>query len=274
MEDNNMLNELQIKLVWMLEMFHNFCLENDLRYYILGGTALGAARHQGFIPWDDDIDIGMPRSDYNKLYLLTKGKRYSKYIFEFPGENEDYAYEFAKLYDTSTTLIENTRYRTKRGIYIDIFPLDGAGQTMTEAKKNFKKIDMIYKVYSTRICSLRKERAFSKNFAIIISRLIPDKILSYTSLINILEKKSSKLNFDSCDCVANYYGAWREKEIADRKWFGNPKLYKFDNIEVFGPEQIDLYLNSLYGNWQELPPIESRKTHHDYIKLDINNSYL
>lgn len=268
------MTELQKKLVNMLYTFHSICMTEGLRYYTLGGTALGCARHEGFIPWDDDIDVGMPRSDYEKLQAITKEKKYDIYLFEFPGCKDDFSYEFAKMYDTSTTLIENTKYKTKRGIYIDIFPLDGAGQTYEEAKKNFRKIDMIYKVYSTRICTVRKERSSLKNLAIISSGLLPDIFLDYKKLIRILEKRCSKLDYDEYQFVANYYGAWRVKEIADKTWFGTQKIYKFEDIEVCGPQQIDLYLSALYGDWKKLPPIEKRKTHHDYIVLDLEHSYL
>ena len=120
--------ELKKKLIDMLKWFHNFCVANNIRYYVLGGTMLGAVRHHGIIPWDDDIDVGVVSDDYLKLEGLFSHTKQTRYKFEGPStEASDYYYSFSKLYDTSTTLIENTKYRIKRGVYIDIFPLVGMG---------------------------------------------------------------------------------------------------------------------------------------------------
>ena len=114
MGDTSM-NDMQKKLVDMLQWYHEFCKKHNLNYYAVGGTCLGAVRHQGFIPWDDDIDVGMPREDYNRFEALMKEEGNSgKYVLEMPFENKDFVYAYGKLYDTTTTLIENTRYKTKR----------------------------------------------------------------------------------------------------------------------------------------------------------------
>ena len=119
------MNQQQEKLLKILSWFHEYCGRYDLRYYVLGGTMLGAVRHNGFIPWDDDIDVGMPRSDYERLRELSKSiKNQGNYLIEFPGEdNPEYSYFAAKVYDTSTTLIEKQRKPIKRGIYLDVFAL-------------------------------------------------------------------------------------------------------------------------------------------------------
>ena len=117
------MNEMQTRLREMMQSFHGFCVKHNLRYYLVAGTCLGAVRHKGFIPWDDDIDVGMPRADYNRFIELVKTEKMGEnYAVEDPLENDDYIYAFAKMYDTSTTLIENTANKLKRGIYIDIFP--------------------------------------------------------------------------------------------------------------------------------------------------------
>ena len=124
------MNEMQSKLLDMMKWFHGYCEENGLRYYALGGTALGAVRHGGFIPWDDDLDVGMPRADYDRMISLCKnGTGNTRYRIEAPGQNRDFIYPFCKAYDTETTLVENARIKAKRGVYIDIFPLDGIGNT-------------------------------------------------------------------------------------------------------------------------------------------------
>lgn len=119
----NQLSALQSRLLLILKWYHEFCTQNNLRYYLLGGTMLGAARHSGFIPWDDDIDVGMPRRDYEQFLKLTQNKRFGNFTIEdMHTKNKDYCYGYAKIYDVNSTLVENTRYKIKRGIYIDLFP--------------------------------------------------------------------------------------------------------------------------------------------------------
>lgn len=123
------LRENQLMQIEMLKSFHEFCKENALRYYIIGGTAIGALRHHGFIPWDDDIDLGMPRKDYNKLISTYNKKRTNdRYILESPyTKNKDYCYTYSKLYDSKTLLVEKLKKEFVRGVFIDIFPIDGVG---------------------------------------------------------------------------------------------------------------------------------------------------
>ena len=263
-------------LLNMMAWFHEQCTSNKLRYYVLGGTMLGAVRHKGFIPWDDDIDVGLPRRDYERLKKLPCFNNINnRYILETPeSKARDYNYCFSKLYDTKTTLIENTRYHIKRGIYIDIFPLDGMGNTEEESHATFKIIDKKFKVILTRTTGLRKGRSLLKNMAVIGGRLIPSIIFNVKKAIIDINNSCSKKDFDHYDYGGNPFGAWREKEIMNRTIMGNPTLYQFENIEVFGAQDADGYLTHLYGDWKELPPIEKRVSHHDFIKLDLNRSYL
>ena len=133
------MNDLQLKMLDMMSWYHNLCEKNNLKYYVVGGTALGTIRHKGFIPWDDDIDVGMPREDYEKFKELASNSDLSaRYAIEFPSGKKDFLYPYGKIYDTTTTLIEHTRYKTKRGIFIDVFPLDGIGNDKDEATRHFE----------------------------------------------------------------------------------------------------------------------------------------
>lgn len=267
-------NEKKLKtmLTDMMLWFHNFCVENNLRYYAIGGTMLGAARHEGFIPWDDDIDVGMPRSDYNKLAELLNCKTDGRYVLETPETTaNDYYYPFTKLYDTKTTLVENTKYKIKRGIYLDIFPFDGFGQTEEDCVKNYKKINKLNKLLLLKVAGIRKGRKLYKNLGVILFRVIP---INPKKILKNLVVQCAKYDYDSCKYVGNSVGAWGLKEIMPAVIIGSPKLYKFENIEIYGVEDADAYLTHVYGNWRELPPVEKRVTHHDYIKCDLDKSYL
>lgn len=269
-----MLSPIQNKLLCMLNWFHNYCGENGLNYYVVGGTMLGAIRHGGFIPWDDDVDVVLPRPDYEKLLSLFTGQ-IDHYILESPysGRN-DYFYTCAKLYDTDTTLVEKAKYTCKRGIYIDVFPLDGLGNTTEQAYSNFKKVDKVNVFLKTRTCAVIKRRGIIKNASIVLSQLIPSFIIDDHKLILKVDKVASSFGFEDSAYVANLMGAYRKREIMEKRIFGTPTDYQFETITVKGVEYYDEFLNHIYGDWRMLPPEEKRKTTHEYEFIDLNKSYL
>lgn len=263
--------ELKGLLVDMLKWFHNFCKENSLRYYIVGGTMLGAARHKGFIPWDDDIDVAMPDADYKKLAELLKDAE-GRYVLETPDSSaNDYFYSFSKLYDTQTTLVENTKYQVKRGIYLDIFPLVGMGNTEEEGLKKFKNIEKTNNLLISKVTGLRKGRSFLKNAVVALFRFVP---LNEKKLLKKLVNSYFENSWDDCLWGGNPVGAWRFKEIMPTEIMGNPTIYTFEGTEVYGVEKYDEYLTHLYGNWRELPPEEKRVSHHDYVYCNLHEGYM
>ena len=269
-----MLSPIQIRLLDMLGWFHRYCHENGLSYYIVGGSMLGAVRHGGFIPWDDDVDVVLPRPDYNKLLTIFKTET-DHYFLESPHTgNKDYYYTYAKLYDTSTTLVERTRRNCRRGLYIDVFPLDGVGVDETDAEANFSKVDRLNMFLMTRTCAITKERSFYKNAAIVISRLIPSFIVNDRDLAIKVDRMASSFGYDNCKYVANLMGSYRRKEVMKKEVFGMPTEYKFENITVNGVEHYEEFLTHIYGDWRKLPPEEKRRTAHEYVEIDLEKSYL
>lgn len=271
---NKKLSDLQIALLPMLDWFHNFCVENQLRYYVIGGTMLGVARHQGFIPWDDDIDVGMPRKDYEKFMELCGEKQFDCfYVESINTEKTDFYYGYGKIYDTRTTLVENTRYKIKRGIYLDVFPLDGAGNSKEETEKIYKSIKKKIDLLGTKTFAIRKQRKLYKNIAIFMGRLIPEWIVNSKRLMIDIDNQCRKYDYDGCALVANFWGNWGIREVVPVSIMGTPKLYSFEGIEVFGVEHPNEYLTMIYGDWRKLPPVEKQVTHHDYLHLDLNFGY-
>lgn len=269
----NNLTPLQAKLLEMLKWFHTFCEEHHLRYYVLGGTMLGAVRHRGFIPWDDDIDVGMSRKDYKKLQQLLTNKP-GKYILEYPGLKEDYFYPISKLYDTTTTLVENTKNHIKRGIFLDIFPLDGLGNSLEAAQHNYRPISKKLNLLLARTTGMRTGRKWTKNMAVILARAIPDFLLDNQKLLLSIDSLCQQRDFDACAYGGNFLGAWRFKEVMPREIMGKPTLYTFEDMQVYGAQDYNGYLTHLYGAWQQLPPKEKQITHHDFIELNLDKSYL
>ena len=275
MENKDMLTPLQNNILEMFKWFDSVCRKHSLRYYMVGGTMLGAARHQGFIPWDDDIDVCMPREDYNTLPKFLRQEESERYLLETPSDGDEYfCYPYYKLYDTSTTLIENYHTPLKRGTFIDVFPLDGLGDSEEVAKKTYLKRRRKYTLYIARMAAIRPERSKYKNAFIRIVRVIPQKILDNTKLRMNLDKPKSGCYFDNCKYVALLFGNWGVREVMPKAVFGEPVEYQFEDMKAFGVANYDEYLTRVYGNWMELPPVEKRVTHHDFLDFNLNEPYV
>lgn len=269
------MTDLQKELLTMFIWLNDFCIKNNIKYYMLGGTMLGAARHHGFIPWDDDIDIGIPREDYNRIISLLGDKRVDKYYLETPfSSDKNYKYPYCKLYDTTTTLVENTWPVIKKGIFIDIFPLDALANDEKEAEKEWKKIYYLTNILWCRFCAINKERSLIKNSLILAFHLIPQFVINDKKLLIHINDLAQSNNFFEKEYGGNIFGNWGSKEIMKTSIMGQPTKYTFEGFEFFGPENYDDYLTKMYGNWKELPPLEKQVTHHDYLEFDMNKSYI
>lgn len=261
------------KLIEMMAFFHDFCVKNNIKYYALGGTMLGAARHNGMIPWDDDIDVGIPRSDYNRLIELLNKQSFNIYKIAFPGDGTDYPYLYAKLYDSSTTLVEKLRSPFKRGLFIDIFPLDGLCDDEKMISKKFRYVRRKIMFYVSSMTCIRKNRGVLKNLTVILTRCIPNFLYNRKRNAIKINELCQSFGFDEKKYGGNFFGHWGLKEIMNNSIMGTPTLYKFENIYIYGVEDYDGYLTRLYGDWKTLPPKEKRITIHDFIECDLEKSY-
>lgn len=266
------MTDLQDRLLKMISWLHNFCVKHEISYYISGGTLLGAVRHKGFIPWDDDIDIAIPRNEYMKIIDLLK-KPIDGYVIESPySENKEFPYSFAKFYDTNTTLTENLRRPFTRGVFIDIFPIDGLGNDLKKANKNYKKIKYKYANYISKVAFFDKKRKWYKNFLIAVNRLIPFKCINLNKMELKLEKLRQKYSYHDSSVVGVLGIASQEKEIMAKEIYGTPTLYKFHNIELYGPEKYHEYLNLKYGDYTKLPP-KQKQVIHETNGLNLNKGW-
>ncbi len=266
--------ELQTHLLKMFKWFHEFCETHGLRYYALGGTMLGAARHKGFIPWDDDMDVGMPRKDYNELICLIGNKTEQGYFLETPlSPSKEYRYPYSKLYDTRTTLTERTWPVLKRGVFIDVFPLDGLGNTLEESQKKWKKLAALAGFEMARSCALRKNRELYKNVSIIAAHCLPGFIANDKKVLKKTEDICNTLDYDTSMYGGNAFGFWGLREIMPLSVMGKPTLYQFEDTKIYGVEDFDAYLTSLYGEWRKLPPIERQVSHHEFLEFDLNKGF-
>lgn len=261
------MDDIKKVLLETLCEFHDFCEENDLEYFLIGGTLLGAVRHKGFIPWDDDIDVIMPRSDYDKFIELANKLdhplrlRVSKY-------EEDYRYPFMKLTNEKIVVEESGSKPFRTGIWIDIFPLDytfsnkylkSSHYFSARIMRSLLSIKYDYVDYSHYSKVKYQLIRGMKPFLPLITREQFDTLVRFIELFpgNFLHQKKY---------VANLYGAWGIKETAPADIFKTRKLYLFEGTYFWGPSNAHYWLKKVYSNYMQLPPIEERKSHHP-IKL-------
>ena len=257
------LQELKEVELDILKMFDVFCKENNIRYYLSHGTLLGAIRYKEFIPWDDDVDLLIPREDYDRMIKIYKDTdRYKLFAFE---KNSEYLYPIAKLCDM-TTLKDEDGYNNgvKLGVDIDLFPLDAWDDDLEKAKKEAKYIGKNMKLLG--LSKLKKSDSINP-----IKRFIKGIVMAFCKMIgsrhfieNIIKASHKKgqtgKNYLGCKawCV---YG---EKGIIPAEVFAESINVEFEGQMFPAPVGYDTYLTCLYGNYLPEPPKEKQKTHHGF----------
>ena len=253
-----------------LEMFKHFislCEELDLRYYVLGGTLLGAVRHNGFIPWDDDIDVGMPREDYD-VFMEKAGVQLHEGLF-LQNHNTEKMYHSnaAKIRNSSTTYIETgvCHLDINHGVFIDIFPLDNY------PCKRFEKFcfNVKRKILSVRINTMSiHEENWMKHLLRLSLNLI------YPTLYHAVNKREDLYrSVPPSRLLINHSGMWGEKEIIPAEWYGEGCTLEFEGIRVKAPKEYQKWLEQVYGDYMQLPPEEKRVTHHMVEVIDTEKPY-
>ena len=218
--------ELQLALLEMMKDFHKICCENNISYYMLGGTCLGAIRHSGFIPWDDDMDIGIPREDYDKLCRIANEILPSNLALRYYRNTEGSPFHFVKLINQETTLVEKNYKDYVEGIYIDVFPLDKIKKFGLVQKVRAKYIRLLHVLIMDHYYTGSKKSGI-KNVVLKIS-----KKLNIDRVHDKMEKLMTKETNIENGLYCNYLGAWKDREIIDSSVFGKPVLYKFEDVEL------------------------------------------
>jgi len=262
-------------LVKMLGDLTEICEKYNLHYYCACGTLLGAIRHKGFIPWDDDIDIYMPREDYMKMINLSNQNELGDYKV-ISMQNHSGGVAFAKFWNTRTTLWEIEEVHFVYGVYIDIFPLDATNETKEQFLRNYRRRRLVNSIYQLSqmhfsLSALNSRiKQGDRKFIIkdLLSLFVPNYLSKYIrKKLICLDEKGNESNGSF---LVSYYGDYGEKEYFKKEWFADYKMADFESLKVRIPCEYDSYLRQLYGNYMELPPIEKRITHHYHYYLNLN----
>lgn len=261
---------------FVIDFFH----DNDLKWWTAGGTMLGAIRHNDIIPWDDDIDIMMPREDYNRLIALKDKLKGTKYVLLTPND-EDYWMCSAKICDWNTTIIETPHDLFPLGVFVDIFPLDKFDYSKEIYIKQYAKYKKIADAFRLAMTRYSFKEALSdiksKHFGALRSGL-RSLLYSYNKrndLRRAFLRIEQQFNQGEGMNTASPTGAYGTREFFDSEWFDETIEVPFGDYLVKVPKDYDKYLKVMYGDYLQLPPEDQRVTHHGqyYIDLDKHISW-
>ena len=268
------LKSIQGKELEMLLYFQKICSEHNLRFYLCGGALIGAIRHKGFIPWDDDIDLFMPRPDYERLPTIWKAYADTKhYSYCRTTKTKVYHDAGASIRDNYTTFINRHSINDDicHGLALEIMPIDGCPKG---------KITRIIQIADAMIFALFNAQRIPNNkgwilklLAKIIYKLIPSKKLRYY-IWKKAEKRMTKYKWEDCNQVTELIGSLRGMILRHPKVdFDNIVYKEFEGHQIPVMTGYDRYLKLIWGDYMKFPPVSERVAKHDTVFIDMDNSY-
>ena len=272
---NQELKKLQKVELEMMTEFHRICKKHHLKYILAGGSCLGAVRHQGFIPWDDDIDVAMPREDYQKFLEIQEHELDStKYYFQSLETTDCYPFIYGKIRRKDSIYAESISNIDKnmQGIWIDIFPCDHVPDNDVKMKFNFSIVVFLKILIGNKNGNRSISKSWIKSIVLklihLCSHIIPEKKKKKQ-----LIKHMTKYNDQDTERVICYGGRYLLKEIFLTKHLEKRVLHKFENQKFYIPKYYDEFLTNLYGDYMTPPPKEKRCPEHLISEIKFPKGY-
>lgn len=261
------LRRMQLIELDILSEFDRICTKHNIKYIIDSGTLLGAVRHKGFIPWDDDIDVSMLRSEYEKFCKICESEIDStKYFFQNHDTDPEYRWTYGKILRKDTVFVRlgQEHMKMKRGVFIDIFPMDGIPK-----RHFFWSIYMgiaycCRKILWSEVGKVRIEKA-GKRLWFKILNLIPEKVP-----FGIMKLLSKRVEAEHVDCLAFGYKKCYTKPLK-REYYTEREQIEFEGRKFWAPKDADGWLKTRYDDYMQLPPVEERKGNADASYFDLGS---
>ncbi|NLJ17124.1 MAG: LicD family protein [Clostridiales bacterium] len=271
------MNQEELKKVQLLQLkiakeIDRICLENNIKYTLAYGSLLGAVRHGGPIPWDDDLDIALVRSEYDRFIEVCKKELGEEYFLQTFETDEYYGWPFAKI------LLNNTIYKekwapekTKNGVYVDIFPLDSPAKSIVVQHIDNFRFRLYLRALHTK---LSYSNFFNSGIKAVILKAIVKVVANFNSadrLKNKINKILIKNNNNNSDLVYNLSSDYIfSKEIMPAEYFNNLIKINFKDEELCVISEYDKYLTQIYGDYLQFPPVDERENRHCIVEMDIS----
>ncbi len=272
--DNSELRQLQLCELEILKRFSEICEKHDLRYFMIGGTMLGAIRHKGFIPWDDDVDIGMPRPDYIRFLQIAGSELPPHFQLLNYRKDKEYLRYFSRLVDKNVRIYNDSNSETLiENAWVDIFPLDGSSNQPIKRWLQFYSLCAVrvkyhFSCFEKMVNLMRPGRPFYQRAIIKFGQVFKiGRRQNTKGILNRIDQKLRSYQYDHSLYVMNFFGAYVKKELLPRKWFGEGVLYQFEDIQLRGPSEYDVYLTNFYGDYHAVPS-DIDKDKHTITKIE------
>ena len=248
-------DEVKQRLTLILKAVIDYCEDNGINYYLAWGTLIGAVRHKGFIPWDDDIDIWIPRPDYNRF---VREFQHKTFVFRSMEKEEDWPLCFGKVCDANYHALDE--FGHDYGLYVDIFPLDGLPDDEGLRNKHVATVRRKERLWSSQILtrhqSLSTSYSISKNVSILGARFL-HLFVSKQKVIKDLIREYQKYTWGDSLYVIDYSGKW----VFKKSYFCPAKLGSFESLRCSIPNDTTSLLQLAYGDFMTLPPVSERYNH-------------
>lgn len=255
------LNELKRLQLQILTAVDNFCRSSNIKYSLAFGTLLGAVRHKGYIPWDDDIDVMMPRDDYEYFMKTFRHPRYFTLTYQ---KEPKFVLPYGKVIDNDTILIEDSSMKYPIGVNIDVFPID-TGPERDNENFWFKKKLLIDTIYTIRKLRIDSERSATKNLIVVLTKILTFP-LSLRRLCCTIQKEATRFN----DQLYPERKGVLSTGDTKLRWLMPADIFKeytditFEDNLYRSIKNTDVYLTATYGDYMQFPPKEKRIAHHGF----------
>lgn len=255
MSNDYYLSKLHEEVLSIVDFLDSVCKKNEINYYITAGSLLGAIRHRGFIPWDDDFDVVMPREDYIKFSQIINTMECNDFEFVDMNTQKRYPWFFGKLVKKNTLVVSNMPYYNSdisSGLYIDIFPIDETNGKIDELSKRKKTI--------VTLLHLRNRKIFGKGLN---TKTLVSHLFSF-GMINKMIKRQYRFSSNGLLYYTNFGSQYSvQRQTMPKEWYDEGVRIRFEDREYNAPEQYTKVLESIYGpNYMQLPPVEKRRSHY------------
>jgi lipopolysaccharide cholinephosphotransferase len=266
------LSKAQLSILNIFKEIKPFLEKSSTPYYLLGGSLLGAVRHKGFIPWDDDIDIGIVREDYER-FLETVSKNLPEHLeLRSYRDESDHHYYFSRIVDTRYVLSrEGSLVSRKENLWVDIFPLDGMPNNWLLRRIHMLRLLWVRFCYHVacfdKVNLKRPNRPLSERIIIaIVKNVHLGGHRDYKKWLVKLDKLLRKYKVKDSNWIVNFMGQYKFKEMFPKSYYGNGKLYTFEDMQLMGPEDYDKVLTQMYGDYMKEPEDCDKNVHNAYFE--------
>lgn len=265
------------KLIGILKKVMSICEENNIRWFVGYGSCIGAIRHKGCIPWDDDIDVCIPRPDYDRFVEIAKKIDLGNYELAMINKTPEYFEHFIRMYDKNSTILFDTWHTHVSGIFIDIFPIDGAADGKID--KNHKRFLFWQKISRQSHYHFPKykrlealKNGWYRRYIIIILTSLFRKSLQKIS-IRMIEKTIRKYAYEDSEFCTFYASVYGMRHVIPKKWVEETIWVPFEDVQIRIPKYFHEYLTHLYGDYMTPPPMEKRDDRHAFAFIDMEKRW-